>query len=238
MKNYCVIGGTSGIGEQLVKVILEKGQRVVFFGSNRENGRKIEDEHQSENCKYRHLNLLDDDAFHALSASIDDDDHYDACINLAGVMYLSRLPDLELQDWVDMARVNYIGTLNVVAAFMKKMHERSRFINVSSVAALNPAPGNAAYAASKAASDIFINNFRKECAHTGPIFSNLHLGGVDTEINRKIRNKNMRRTIEVRSRTYDCMNSYDVALQIYDMCNMPKGVNIADMFLSPSNQPD
>jgi len=236
--NILIIGGTTGIGEAMLRKCVQNGDYVIFSGRNKEAGDRLMNELGPNKCEYRYLDVSKDDASSLLEKSLPENKIIHACINFAGVMYLSKLLDYELVDWVDMAKVNYIGLLSIIAAVFPKLPEESHFINISSVAAISPAVGNAAYAASKIAADTIMDSLRKEAISKGVKVSTVHLGGVDTDINNKIRNPVMKKTISIRTKTYTPMPKNDVVEAIYYMLKLPRGVNMADVFLTPANQPD
>lgn len=235
---YVIIGGTSGIGEALVRRMVEHNHYVVFYGRNVEKGKALEQELGSSICSFHQLDISSDTARKELTSTLSESSELHGCFNFAGVMYLSKLLDLEIDDWIAMAKVNYIGLLNAIAAIVPKLARGSLFMNVSSVAALHPSVGNAAYAASKRAADIIIDVLRKECVSGGIKVGTVHLGGVDTDINDKIRNDHMRRTIKLRTKTYTPMSTSAVVDQMMKLLETPASINIADIFITPTDQPD
>ncbi len=235
--NIIVIGGTSGIGEGLVRKFSELGNNVVFYGRNANKGNQIQSSNPG-NIKFFCLDIRDDNAIQVLGETAPSFGKVDAVFYVSGVMYLSYIMDFEIDDWVEMVDVNYVGLLKAIKALFNKLSPAGSFINLSSVAALSPAVGNAAYAASKVASDIVIDSLRKEAIKSGIKVCNVHLGGVDTDINTKIRNPLIRKTISLRTKTYTPLKVDDVVRCLIEILNQPASLNIANQFITPIDQPD
>lgn len=235
--NIVVIGGTSGIGESLVYKLAELGNNVVFYGRNKVKGIEIAASNPGY-IRFQCLDIRDENAVAVLDETANAFGKIDAVFYVSGVMYLSYLLDMEIDDWIEMIDVNYVGLLKVIKSTFGKLGKGASFINISSVAALSPAVGNAAYAASKVASDIVIDNLRKEAVKTGIKVCNIHLGGVATDINSKIRNPLIRKTISLRTKTYTPLKVDDVVNCLVDTLNQPVSLNIANQFITPVDQPD
>lgn len=238
MKNVLIIGGTSGIGRSFVLKCISERNNVTFLGRDEVAGYKILDLTSQKNCKFIKIDISKNDSGALMDLAIKDHKKFDLVLNFAGIMHLSYLENREIKDWQEMIDVNTKGLLTVVNSILPKMAEGGRFINISSVAALSPSVGNTVYAASKIASDTIIDGLRKEYSSRKVIFSTVHLGGVDSDINEKINNPLMKRLIKARTKTYTPLKKEIVADIIYDICALDSSINVADMFITPSDQSD
>ncbi|MFD1813058.1 SDR family oxidoreductase [Rhodococcus gannanensis] len=82
--------------------------------------------------------------------------------------------------------VNLIGTFHTVRAALPSVVERRGYVLVvSSAAAYAPAPGMAAYDASKAGVEHFANSLRLEVAHLGVDVGSAHMAWIDTPLVRE-----------------------------------------------------
>ena len=107
--NYLVTGGNGFIGAWILKILLERGDRVTTLELSDENHRidVLLDEDMRDNFEERHGDVSDLDTVRAaVKAS-----RADAIIHLAGL----QVPACKA-DPVSGARVNVIGTLNVFHA--------------------------------------------------------------------------------------------------------------------------
>ncbi len=238
MKTVLVIGGTSGIGRSFVSKCISESFNVVFIGRDEQSGKRIIEEVGTGSCTFLKGDISQSSSNQSLQHLLRDYESFDLVVNFAGVMHLSYMENREIDDWHEMIDVNTKGLLNVVNCTLPKLKEGSRFINISSVAALSPSTGNIVYAASKVASDELVNGLRKEYASRKIIFSTVHLGGVDSDLNNKINNPLMRRLIKSRTKTYTPLKKEDVCDILYSICSLDPSINIADIFITPTDQPD
>ena len=238
MNNVLVIGGTSGIGRSFVLKCIAEKNNVVFLGRDESAGCEIIEQVGQQHCRFIKSDISRSNSGSQLDQSIKNCENFDLVLNFAGVMYLSYMENREIEDWQTMIDVNTKGLLTVVNSVLPKMAEGSRFINISSVAALSPSVGNTLYAASKIASDTIIDGLRKEYSSQKIIFSTVHLGGVDSDINEKINNPVMKRLIKARTKTYTPLKKESVADILYNICTLDSSINVADMFITPADQAD
>lgn len=114
----------------------------------------------------------------------------DVVVNSAGIMMLSTLADLDLDDLDRIHRVNIRGTFVVNQQAAKHVRRGGAIINLSSSVNKRAFPMYAAYAASKGAVDAMIPIFAKElrgkditvnAAAPGPTATKLFFKGKDEE---------------------------------------------------------
>ncbi|WP_376989063.1 SDR family oxidoreductase [Bosea sp. R86505] len=106
----------------------------------------------------------------------------DVIVNNAGVMPLSPLVSLKLDEWDRMIDVNIRGVLHGIAAVLPEMTERGsgHIINIASIGALGVVPTAAVYCATKHAVRAISEGLRQEndrirvtCIHPGVVESEL-----------------------------------------------------------------
>eukprot|EP01093_Parvamoeba_rugata_P018136 TRINITY_DN760_c0_g2_i1.p1 TRINITY_DN760_c0_g2~~TRINITY_DN760_c0_g2_i1.p1 ORF type:complete len:142 (+),score=43.45 TRINITY_DN760_c0_g2_i1:159-584(+) len=75
----------------------------------------------------------------------------DVMVNNAGIMPLSPLSALKVQEWNDTIDVNIKGVLNGIAAALPvfELQETGHFINISSVAGHKVSPASSVYAGTR-----------------------------------------------------------------------------------------
>jgi short-subunit dehydrogenase len=90
--------------------------------------------------------------------------------------------------------VSFRGTVNRVEAFLPGLLTRpdAAVVNVSSMAALVPVPGQSAHGASKAAVKLFTEGLQVKLRKTSVAVSVVLPGGVDTDITARLMGRLMR----------------------------------------------
>lgn len=108
--------------------------------------------------------------------------HVDVIVNNAGIMPLSLMASLKVEEWDQMIDVNIKGVLNGVAAVLPEMTARGsgHIINIASIGALSVVPTAAVYCATKYAVRAISDGLRQEndrirvtCIHPGVVESEL-----------------------------------------------------------------
>lgn len=166
-KVVLITGASSGIGEAAARLIAAKGARVVL------GARRID----------RLETLVSDIAAAGGSAramALDVTDHsdmqafvefaksafgkVDVIVNNAGVMPLSPLSALKVDEWNRMLDVNVRGVLHGIAAVLPTMEAQGhgQVINISSIGGLSVSPTAAVYCATKFAVRAISDGLRQE----------------------------------------------------------------------------
>jgi 3-hydroxyacyl-CoA dehydrogenase / 3-hydroxy-2-methylbutyryl-CoA dehydrogenase len=158
-----VTGGASGIGQAVVRALVEKGARVAIFDLNDSAGLAMEQE-QGSAVIYAGANVVDEAAVAAAIAKTMSAFHaIHICINCAGIGNAHKIfgkdGPFPLAAWNKVISVNLTGTFNVTRLCAEQMAKnapedanggRGVVINTASVAAFDGQMGQAAYSASKA----------------------------------------------------------------------------------------
>jgi short-subunit dehydrogenase len=108
----------------------------------------------------------------------------DVLVNNAGIPKRRRVAGLTLTDVTEVTTVNYLAPVELTLAALPGMLERGRgdVVNVSSMGAHSLAVGTAAYAASKAALDLFTEALALELVGTGVRAHLFVPGSTNTEL--------------------------------------------------------
>ncbi len=153
-KTAVVIGGTSGLGLELVRGYAQAGANVIPTGRRKELIEQVCQEICKTGVKtLAHPSDVNDreSLKGLLQAAIDNFGHVDILVNCAG--RIKRVPTLEMtdKDWEDIINTNLTGTLKACQVFGKHMIDRKsgRIINIASLNSYVAFYEVAAYAASK-----------------------------------------------------------------------------------------
>jgi NADP-dependent 3-hydroxy acid dehydrogenase YdfG len=184
-KTILITGASSGIGEGIARELAAAGARV-FLGARRTD--RLERIAADINAAggsalYRALDVTSRTDVQAFAdAARAAWGHVDVVINNAGVMPLSPLAALHVDEWDQMVDVNIKGVLYGIAAVLPHMLEckRGHVINIASIGALAVSPTAAVYCATKFAVRAISDGLRQEsrdirvtCIHPGVVESEL-----------------------------------------------------------------
>lgn len=166
-KVVLITGASSGIGEATARHLAAKGHKVVL-GARRGDRiaaivQNIQETHGE--ALHRELDVTDLESVKAFVAYAQQ--HYgrvDVLVNNAGVMPLSLMDALQIDDWNRMIDVNLRGVLHGIAAVLPIMREQGdgHIINVASVSAHRVDPTAAVYCATKFAVRALSEGLRQE----------------------------------------------------------------------------
>jgi NADP-dependent 3-hydroxy acid dehydrogenase YdfG len=166
-KVVLITGASSGIGESTARVLGRKGARVILGARRTERLEKLTKEIRDEGgtAHFRPLdvtNLQDVQAFVGFAKSTHG--QIDVIVNNAGVMPLSKLEELKIDEWNRMIDVNVRGVLHGIAAGLPVMKQQGygQFINVSSIGGHAVYPTAAVYCATKFAVIAISEGLRQE----------------------------------------------------------------------------
>jgi NADP-dependent 3-hydroxy acid dehydrogenase YdfG len=166
-KIVLITGASSGIGEATARHLAAAGHQVVL-GARRVDRLAVvakEIEAAGGRADFHELDVTELAGVQAfVGAAHAKYGHVDVLINNAGVMPLSPLHDLHIEEWNQMIDVNLRGTLHGIAAVLPLMQARrsGHIINVASTSAHRVDPTAAVYAATKFAVRALSEGLRQE----------------------------------------------------------------------------
>ncbi|HEY3713047.1 MAG TPA: SDR family oxidoreductase [Jatrophihabitantaceae bacterium] len=149
-----ITGASSGIGEATARHLAEAGHHVVLGARRVERLAALVDELSAagHSAEYAGLDVTSLDSVRAfVDAALDRHGQVDVLVNNAGVMPLSPLAALHVEEWNQMIDVNLRGVLHGIAAVLPSMQQRhaGHIVNVASTAAHRVDPTAAVYCATK-----------------------------------------------------------------------------------------
>ena len=187
-----VTGGSRGIGKEIVTAFAENGAIVYFtYLTNAARAKDLEKELNSrghnvfsekvDNCSLEHVNMF-------AKKVINEQKHIDILVNNAG--YIPRGLFLKTSEivWKKAIDTNLGGVYNYCSAILKYMilQKQGNIINISTVSALQPSPGQAAYSASKAAIESLTRTLAMEHGKYNIRVNSIAPGLIQTEIVKSI----------------------------------------------------
>lgn len=166
-KVVLITGASSGIGEAAARLIAAKGAHVVLGARRTERLEKLVGEIRNEggSASARALDVTDMNSMQAfVEFAKAQHGKVDVIINNAGVMPLSPLAALKVDEWNQMIDVNVRGVLHGIAAVLPGMEAQGfgQVINISSIGGLAVSPTAAVYCATKFAVRAISDGLRQE----------------------------------------------------------------------------
>ena len=166
-KVILITGASSGIGEAIATEAANAGHTDIL-GARRlqqleKNAADIELAGGTARC--HRLDVVNRDSFNsAVDATLEEFGRLDVLINNAGIMPLSPLSALKIDEWDRMVDVNIKGVLNGIAAALPAMNKQKHghIINVASIGAHAVSPTAAVYCATKYAVRAISDGLRQE----------------------------------------------------------------------------
>lgn len=166
-KVIAITGASSGIGEATARLLARRGARIVMGARRTERLEELTAALTAEGgaARYRALDVTkrgDVAAFIAFAKA--EFGNVDVLINNAGVMPLSVMADLKVEEWDRMIDVNIRGVLHGIAAVLPGMKARGKgqIVNVASIGAHVVVPTGAVYCATKYAVWAISEGLRQE----------------------------------------------------------------------------
>ncbi|MBD0307737.1 MAG: SDR family oxidoreductase [Microcoleus sp. T1-bin1] len=166
-KVIIITGASSGLGEATAKLLAKNGARVVLGARRTDRLKAIAKDIRAEGgtVEYQALDVTQRSQMEDLVQFAQSKfDRVDVLINNAGIMPLSALEQLKVEEWDRMIDVNIKGVLYGIAAALPvmKAQKSGQIINLSSIGGHAVSPTAAVYCATKFAVGAISEGLRQE----------------------------------------------------------------------------
>lgn len=166
-KVIVLTGASSGIGEATVRHLAQMGHRLVIGARRTDRLMALQDELRAQGATVDALTFDVTQLSDVQRVAAFAQQHHgriDVLINNAGVMPLSPLTALKVDEWNRMIDVNVRGVLHGIAAVLPVMQAQGHghIINVASIGAHAVTPTAAVYCATKYAVRAISDGLRQE----------------------------------------------------------------------------
>ncbi|MEX1827248.1 SDR family oxidoreductase [Luteibacter sp. CQ10] len=164
----------------------------------------------------------------------------DVLFNNAGIMPVSDIDRLHLEDWHRMVDVNVKGVLNATAMVLPHMirQHAGHIVNVSSIAGRRVfGPGYTVYSATKFAVCSFSEGLRMEVGKAHNIrVTCIQPGAVATELPDQTADAAKREAMLAYRKQIRFLDAPDIADAVAYAVTAPSHVNVAELFVLPTEQ--
>jgi NADP-dependent 3-hydroxy acid dehydrogenase YdfG len=184
-KIVLITGASSGIGAGIARELAQAGATLVLGARRTDRLETLAGELRAAGATVmtKQLDVTDrQDVTAFADAAREGFGRVDVIVNNAGVMPLSLMSSLKVDEWGRMIDVNIKGVLYGIAAVLPEMTARGsgHIINIASIGALTVSPTAAVYCATKFAVRAISDGLRQEndklrvtCIHPGVVESEL-----------------------------------------------------------------
>lgn len=238
-KIVLITGASSGIGEATARALAAKGATVVLGARRLERLESLAASitEAGGTAAHRALDVTsreDTQAFVDFAAQRFG--RVDVLINNAGVMPLSQLDALKVDEWDRMIDVNIRGVLHGIAAALPRMQRQQagQFINIASIGAYAVSPTAAVYCATKYAVRAISEGLRQEVG--GDIRVTLVSPGVtESELADSISDDGARAAMNDFRRI--AISADAIARAIAYAIEQPADVDVSELVVRPTASP-
>jgi len=239
-KVVVITGASSGLGEAAARLLAGQGAAVVLGARRADRIRALAGEITGNGGKA--LAVTTDVTSRAQVQALVDQavkafGRIDVMLNNAGLMPVSFLEKLRVDEWDRMVDVNIKGVLYGIAAALPRMIEQKsgHIINVSSVAGHKIRSGGAVYAATKHAVRVISEGLRQEVKPHNIRTTIISPGAVDTELPDSVADPDV--AAGVRALYDSCAIPADsFARAVAFAMSQPEDVDINEILFRPTRQ--
>ena len=184
-KVVVVTGAGSGMGRELTLQMVQRGARVAAVDLDEESLEQTKSI-ATKNVESFVINVTDQEAIKALPEKvIASFGQVDGLVNNAGIIQpFIKISELTREQAEKVMDVNFWGVFDLTKAFLPELTKRpeAQIMNISSMGAYAPVPGQSVYGASKAAVKLFTEGLRSELMDTNVGVTVVFPGSVATNI--------------------------------------------------------
>lgn len=238
-KVILITGASSGIGEACARLLAQKGARVLLGArrSDRLEALVGEIREAGGTAEFRRLDVTsraDTQAF--VDFAVERFGRVDVLINNAGVMPLSPLEALKVDEWDRMIDVNIRGVLHGIAAVLPLMQAQhsGQLVNIASIGAYSVVPTGAVYCSTKYAVRAISEGLRQEVG--GDIRVTLVSPGVvESELAESISDESSREAMKAFRKV--AITPDAIARAIAYAVEQPADVDVSELIVRPTASP-
>ncbi|MBK9290359.1 MAG: SDR family oxidoreductase [Bacteroidetes bacterium] len=239
-KVIVITGASSGIGEATAMLLAEHNTKLVLMARRKDRLEALAEKVKEMGAEAMILPVEVTNRTQVLDAFSRVHEAYgkvDVLVNNAGLMPVSFMDKLKIDEWDRMIDVNLKGLLYCIAGVLSSMkaNRSGHIVNISSVAGRRVWPGFAVYNATKFGVTALSEAMRMELTPTFNIkVTVIEPGAVATELTQTITDQDILESFAKRRITPLLAN--DIARAIKYAITQPDHVNVSEVVVMPSAQ--
>jgi len=240
-KVIVITGASSGIGEATARLLAEQKAKLVLMARREDKMLALKPQLEELGAEVMVVKVdisLREQVMQGFAQVLDRWGKVDVLVNNAGLMPVSYLDKLKIDEWDRMIDVNLKGLLYCIAAVLPGMKQarNGHIVNVSSVAGRRVWPGFAVYNATKFGVTALSEAMRMELTPTLNIkVTVIEPGAVTTELTHTITDQDILDSFAKRSGMVP-LQAIDIARAIKYAVTQPEHVNVSEVLVMPSTQ--
>jgi len=238
-KVVIITGASSGIGEATAVMLAERGAKVVLGarGLNRLEALARRIMAAGGEVAYAQTDVRRREELTSLvSLALDRYGQLDVLINNAGIMPVSPLDDLRVEDWENMIDINIKGVLYGIAAALPVFRKQGfgHFVNTASTAGHKTVPNQSVYSATKFAVRAISEGLRMEAGEKLRV-TIISPGFVNTNFAEGVTNPEVKAQLE-NARDKFALPPEAIARAIVFAIEQPSDVDVNEIIVRPTAQ--
>jgi NADP-dependent 3-hydroxy acid dehydrogenase YdfG len=236
-KVVIITGASSGIGEATAVMLAERGAKVVLGarGLNRLEALARRIMGAGGEVAYAQTDVRRREELTSLvSLALDRYGQLDVLINNAGIMPVSPLDDLRVEDWENMIDINIKGVLYGIAAALPVFRKQGfgHFVNTASTAGHKTVPNQSVYSATKFAVRAISEGLRMEAGEKLRV-TIISPGFVNTNFAEGVTNPEVKTQLE-NARDKFALPPEAIARAIVFAIEQPSDVDVNEIIVRPT----
>lgn len=238
-----ITGASSGIGAATAKKLAKAGAKVAIAARRADRLKALKSEIEQAGGTAL---VLDMDVASKTSVEscvkqlLDTFGRIDIVFNNAGVMPLSSIDELKTDEWENMVDVNLKGVLHVTAAVLPSMiaQHSGHIVNTSSIAGRKVfGQGFSVYSATKFAVSAFTEGLRMEVGQAHNIrVTSIQPGATQSELQNSTTSESYKEMMASFAGQMKTLAAEDIADAVVFAVSSPEHVNVAEIYVLPTNQ--
>ncbi|OQX78317.1 MAG: oxidoreductase [Bacteroidetes bacterium 4484_276] len=242
-KTAIITGASSGIGEATAKALSMEGAKIILAARRLDRLEAIKSEIEKSGgtaIAVRTDVVNRDEVENLANVALKEFGRIDILINNAGLMPLSFVKNLHVEEWERMVDVNLKGVLYAIAAVLPNMRKNKSgdIVNISSIAGRKLFPGAAVYCATKFGVTALSEGMRMELSAKENIrITSIEPGAVATELTHTITDQELLDQWSDGRRDHLVpLKPEDIAKAIVYALAQPPEVSVNEILIQPTSQ--
>ena len=240
-KVIIITGASSGIGYKTALTLSKAGATIVAGARRVDKLEALKQTIMDQDGEIS-INQIDvtkrEECAKLANTAIDKYGKIDVLINNAGLMPLSFVKNLKIDEWDRMVDVNIKGVLYSTASVLPHMisNKSGHLVNISSIAGRLVFPAGSVYCATKHAVTAFSEGLRQELSQRSNIrVTCIEPGVVATELNNTITDSSLQGFLES-VKKMEPLQAEDIANAILFAIDSPSHMNVNEIMIRPVQQ--